>query len=66
MSLFACPAWGPDALATADADCGFQWNSWPSQDNKPVDAPMTLDGDNWWIKNLNGALFLLRLSPRFS
>lgn len=65
VSLFSCPAWGPDALKTADADCGFQWNAWPSQDNKPIDAPMTTDGDKWWIQNLAGKPYMAAVSPWF-
>ncbi|KAH7100577.1 glycosyl hydrolase family 71-domain-containing protein [Auriculariales sp. MPI-PUGE-AT-0066] len=65
VPLFACPAWGPEALASADADCGFQWNSWPSENNLPVDKPMTLDGDKWWETNLAGKPYMAGASPWF-
>ncbi|KAG9002117.1 hypothetical protein FRB94_004095 [Tulasnella sp. JGI-2019a] len=47
------------------ADGAFQWNSWPSQDNAPIDSTITTAGDETYLSALGGRPYMAGVSPWF-
>jgi len=67
VKLFACPNWQPGSLSGNDnADCGFSWLAWPSQNNQPINANLTTDGDNSYTSALAGRPYMMPVSPWFN
>ncbi|KAK7063376.1 glycosyl hydrolase family 71-domain-containing protein [Favolaschia claudopus] len=54
------------ALAHQDSTDGlFQWNAWPSQDNQPIDQPMSTAGDLFYQSQLGTSPYMAGVSPWF-
>ncbi|KAG8876747.1 hypothetical protein FRB97_003961 [Tulasnella sp. 331] len=55
----------PANIASTDADGAFQWNSWPSNNNTPIDSTMTTAGDSYYQQVLHGKPYMAGVSPWF-
>jgi glucan endo-1,3-alpha-glucosidase len=63
--LFACPNWQAASLDSNNADCGFNWNAWSSQNNQPIDSNKTTADDQTYISALGSKPYMMPVSPWF-
>ncbi|KAK6977361.1 glycoside hydrolase [Favolaschia claudopus] len=54
------------ALAHQDSTDGlFQWNAWPSEDDQPINQPMSTAGDLFYQSQLGTSPYMAGVSPWF-
>lgn len=68
VTLVIVPSYSPTALSGVNVDGGFQWNSWPTSDNNPIDSNMTTDGDTYYQQQITAdgeSIYMAGVSPWF-
>ncbi|KAJ7238156.1 glycoside hydrolase [Mycena rebaudengoi] len=56
----------PFSQAHQDSTDGlFMWNAWPSQNNQPINQPMSIAGDQFYQSQLAGSPYMAGVSPWF-